>query len=165
MQINEYNQYRTNVRKNGIGGTSSMDLIIEKTRDINASKKVVWKVLTDPDSIRDWLGVHIETDWREDSPITFSFSWDGKNLTDKGHILKFMEPDTFSYDYWSWFSGTPDTPENYSIIAFRLFDNHDSTTLVLTHRNFSTPTMYEHSDKNWEETLDKIKLLAEKVIS
>ncbi|WP_213578751.1 SRPBCC family protein [Paenibacillus lautus] len=142
-----------------------MDLIIEKTRHIHASKKVVWKVITDPDSIRDWLGVHIETAWREESQITFSFSWDGKNLTDKGHILKFMEPDTFSYDYWSRFSGTPDTPENYSIIAFRLFDNHDSTTLVLTHRNFSTPTMYEHSDKNWEETLNKIKLLAEKVIS
>lgn len=35
-----------------------MDLMIEKTRDIHASKKVVWKVLTDPDYIRDWLGVH-----------------------------------------------------------------------------------------------------------
>uniref|UniRef100_UPI00403F56E6 SRPBCC domain-containing protein n=1 Tax=Paenibacillus sp. FSL W8-0187 TaxID=2921710 RepID=UPI00403F56E6 len=66
---------------------------------MNASKKVVWNVLTDPDYIRDWLGVHIETDWREESPITFSFSlsWDGKKITDKGHVLKFKEPDTFYY--------------------------------------------------------------------
>lgn len=139
-----------------------MDMIIEKTRDINASKKAVWNVLTDPNYIRDWLGVQIETDWREESPITFSFSWDGKSFTDRGHVLKFKELDTFSYDYWSQFSGTPDAPENYSIISFQLFDKHDSTTLILTHRNFSTPTMYKHSDKNWEETLDKIMQLAEK---
>lgn len=76
-----------------------LDFIIEKTRDINASNKVVWNVLTDPDYIKDWLGVHIETDWREGSPITFSFSWDGQDFTDKGHVLKFKEADTFSYDY------------------------------------------------------------------
>ncbi|MCR2805582.1 SRPBCC family protein [Paenibacillus soyae] len=138
-----------------------MDLIIEKNRDIKANKHVVWNVLTDPNYIRDWLGVNIETDWREGSTITFSFSWDGKNFTDKGHVLKFKELDTFSYDYWSGFSETPDTPENYSNITFQLFDNHENTTLSLTHRNFSTPTMYEHSDKNWEETLDRIKQLAE----
>ncbi|WP_309119326.1 SRPBCC domain-containing protein [Paenibacillus sp.] len=139
-----------------------MDLIIEKTRDIQASKQVVWNVLTDPNYVRDWLGVDMETDWREGSPILFSFSWDGKRLTDKGHVLKYTELDTFSYDYWSELSGTPDSPENYSIIEFQLLKSHDSTTLILSHRNFPTSTMYEHSDNNWEETLDSIKRLAEK---
>ena len=65
------------------------------------------------------------------------------------------------YDYWSGFSGTTDSPENYSIIEFNLINNGEQTTLRLKHSNFSTPTMYEHSDKNWEETLDVIKKLAE----
>lgn len=30
---------------------------------------------------------------------------------------------------------------------------------------YTTPTMYEHSDKNWEETLDVIKKLAEEAKS
>lgn len=138
-----------------------MDVILEKSRDMKATKNTVWKVLTNPTYIKDWLGVDIETDWKEGSAITFSFSWEGKNFTDKGHILKFTEMDTFSYDYWSGFSGTPDSPENYSIITFQLFNNQENTKLTLTHSNFSTPTMYEHSDQNWEETLDKIKQLAE----
>ena len=138
-----------------------MDLILEKSRDMKATKSAVWKVLTDPTYIKDWLGVDIETDWKEGSAITFSFSWEGKNVTDKGHILKFKEMDTFSYDYWSGLSGTPDSPENYSIITFQLLDKQENTKLSLTHSNFSTPTMYEHSDQNWEETLDKIKQLAE----
>lgn len=138
-----------------------MDFILEKSRDMKASKNAVWKVLTDPTYIKDWLGVDIETNWKEGSAITFSFSWEGKNFIDKGHILKFKEMDTFSYDYWSGFSGTPDSPENYSIITFQLFDNQENTKLSLTHSNFSTPTMYEHSDQNWEETLNKIKQLAE----
>ena len=31
------------------------------------------------------------------------------------------------------------------------------TTLKLTHTNFATDTIYQHSDKNWEDTLDRIK--------
>jgi uncharacterized protein YndB with AHSA1/START domain len=139
----------------------TVNLQIEKSRDIKANKKEVWNVLTDSNYIKEWLGVNIETDWKEGSSITFSFSWDGKDFMDKGHVLKLEEPNTFSYDYWSGFSGMPNSPENYSVITFQLSGEHERTTLGLTHSNFSTPTMYEHSEKNWEETLDKIKQLAE----
>ncbi|MGE7270933.1 hypothetical protein ACQKK5_05690 [Brevibacillus panacihumi] len=37
-----------------------MDLILEKSRDMKATKSAVWKVLTDPTYIKDWLGVEIE---------------------------------------------------------------------------------------------------------
>lgn len=137
------------------------NLSIEKQREISATTKTVWNVLTNPDFIKQWLGVSIQTEWSVGSPITFSFTWEGKEFEDKGHVLKNEAQSVFSYDYWSGFSGTTDSPENYSIIEFNLIRNGEQTTLRLQHSNFSTPTMYEHSDKNWEETLDVIKRLAE----
>lgn len=32
---------------------------------------------------------------------------------------------------------------------------------MLTHTDFATETMYEHSNENWKSTLDKIKQVAE----
>lgn len=137
------------------------NLSINKEREIEATKNTLWTILTEPNFIKQWLGVRVETDWNEGSPITFSFTWDGKEFEDKGHLLKFEQLDTFSYDYWSGFSGMADLPENYSIITFKLNDQIGKTILQLTHSNFSNQTMYEHSDKNWEETMDTIKKLAE----
>ncbi|MCY9670052.1 SRPBCC domain-containing protein [Paenibacillus alginolyticus] len=139
----------------------SNNLSIEKQRKIHATAKTVWNILTNPVSIKQWLGVTIQTDWMVGHPISFSFTWDGKAFEDKGHLLKLEALQTFAYDYWSGFSGTADSPENYSMIEFTLKDNENKTMLKLNHSNFSTLTMYEHSDKNWEETLDTIKKLAE----
>lgn len=75
--------------------------------------------------------------------------------------MEFEDQTAFAYDYWSGFSGTEDRPENYSVIKFRLAAHNGQTTLQLKHSNFANPAMYEHSDKNWEETLDVIKKLAE----
>ncbi|WP_409342972.1 SRPBCC domain-containing protein [Paenibacillus sp. MBLB4367] len=134
---------------------------IEKQRNINATSAEVWHVLTQPELIKQWLGVTIRTDWTVGSPIAFSFEWEGKAFEDKGHVLAFDEHRAFSYDYWSAFSNMPDSPENYSVIAFRITDNERQSVLSLHHSRFSTPTMYEHSDANWEETLDTVKGLAE----
>jgi hypothetical protein len=59
------------------------------------------------------------------------------------------------------FSATEDSPENYSVITFDILPNATGTILRLTQSNFSTKLMYTHSDKNWEETMDTIKKLAE----
>ncbi|NEW08564.1 SRPBCC domain-containing protein [Paenibacillus sp. SYP-B3998] len=137
-------------------------LSIDKQREIVAAAETVWNVLIDPDFIKQWLGVTIKTDWKIGHPISFSFSWDGKVFEDKGHLLELEAPKVFSYDYWSGLSGTDDTPENYSIIKFTLLNQDNKTILKLKHSNFCTWTMYEHSDKNWEETLDSIKKIAER---
>lgn len=36
------------------------------------------------------------------------------------------------------------------------------TILKLTHSHFATETIYEHSDTNWDETLETMKRLVEK---
>ncbi len=133
------------------------NLVIVKERQINSGIEKVWAVLTE--ATTDWNGVTIETksDWKPNSEIIFSFVWDGKEYTDRGVIIDFEPEKKFSHTYWSAFSGLPDEADNYSKVQYELFPTDKGTILKLTHSNFATEIMYEHSDKNWEDTLDKIK--------
>jgi uncharacterized protein YndB with AHSA1/START domain len=130
---------------------------IKKERQIKATAKKVWAILTETTS--DWNGVNIETktDWKPKSDIIFSFVWDGVQYADKGKIIEFEPEKIFSHTYWSAFSGLPDQNENYSKVQYELVSTDTVTILKLTHSNFATETMYQHSDKNWEDALDKIK--------
>ena len=135
---------------------------IKKERQIKASSQKVWDILTHPDNIEKWLyGTRVKTDWKPDSDIIFSFTWNGKEYNDKGTVLEFEPEKRFSYNYWSELSGIPNKPENYSVITFELAPDDTGTLLKLTHTNFATKTMYEHSDSNWEEALNLIKTLSE----
>lgn len=140
----------------------TMKKIIKKERIIDTDINRVWNILTNPTHIEQWLGTKTESEWKQGSPITFSFTWNGKKFNDKGEILAFEENRRFSYTYWSSLSGLPDTQENYSKITFDLLSGDDVTKLTLIHTDFATETMYAHSDKNWEESLDTVKRLAEK---
>jgi uncharacterized protein YndB with AHSA1/START domain len=138
------------------------NLVIVKERQINSGIEKVWAVLTE--ATTDWNGVPIETksEWTPNSDIIFSFVWDGKEYNDKGKIIEFETEKVFSHTYWSAFSGLPDQNENYSKVQYELEKTDTGTLLKLTHSNFATETMYQHSDKNWEDTLDKIKEKCEK---
>ncbi len=136
---------------------------IKKTRTIETSSTVVWNVLTKPEHIEKWSGVKAESDWKMDSELLFKFTWDGKEFVDKGKIIGFDKNEVFSYTYWSNFSGLTDQPDNYSKIKFELVKKGEKTLLELTHSNIKNQLMYEHSDKNWGETLDQIKDIAESI--
>lgn len=60
---------------------------IEKERMIEAEVTQVWDVLTSPVYIEQWLGTKTQSKWIKGSPITFSFSWDGRDFVDKGEIV------------------------------------------------------------------------------
>jgi hypothetical protein len=89
-------------------------------------------------------------------------TWQGTEYSDKGTILQLEAKKVFQYNYWSGFSGLPDSVENYSIITFKLAPTTNGTQLTLTHSNFPTEAGYEHSDKNWETVLDSMKSIIEK---
>ena len=138
------------------------ELILKKTINIKASASKTWDTLTNPHLIKQWLfGTNVISDWKVGSPILFTGNWQGTEYRDKGTILKLETEKIFQYNYWSSFSGLPDSPENYSIIAFELTPDNSDTMLTLTHSNFATETMYEHLDKNWDVTLASMKKITE----
>ena len=141
----------------------AIEQIINKTLFINASPAKVWDALTNPELIKQWLfGTNVISDWNEGSPIYFTGEWQGTEYKDKGTILQFEKEKVFQYNYWSGFSGLPDSIEYYSIITFTLEPTSKGTQLNLTQSNFPTETGYEHSDKNWDTVLEVMKTVIEK---
>ena len=56
---------------------------------------------------------------------------------------------------------TEDSPENYSDITFIITPEENGVLLQLTQSNIASQMLYAHAEKNWVETLDTIKKLAE----
>lgn len=137
------------------------NLILTKEKHIDATPLKVWTILTDNQWIEQWLGVQMITDWQTGSPIAFTFVYKDKEVKDKGTLLHFEPGIKLSYNYWSVFSATEDSPENYSEITFTITPDEKGLLLHLTQTNFASQMMFAHAEKNWAETLDTIKKLAE----
>lgn len=137
------------------------NLILTKERQIAATPLKVWTILTDNEYIEQWLGVQMITDWQTGSPIAFTFVYKDKEVKDKGTLLHFETEKKLSYNYWSVFSATEDSPENYSAITFTIIPEGNGILLQMSQSNIPSQVMFAHAEKNWTETLDTIKKLAE----
>jgi uncharacterized protein YndB with AHSA1/START domain len=61
--------------------------------EINAPPARVWRALTDPDQIEQYLfGSRVETDWKPGSPIVWRGIYKGTGYEDKGEVVS-IEPE------------------------------------------------------------------------
>jgi len=139
---------------------------IEKTILINSAALTVWKTLTEPALMKQWMGdaemeIDIQTTWQVNSPIVIS-GFHHLKFENKGTVLQFEPGQALKYNFLSSISRLPDIPENYTIIGFTLSpaDNQTALTLVIT--NFPTETIYLHLDFYWRTTIELIKHFTEK---
>ena len=138
--------------------------IVNKSIEIHAPARTIWRVLTEPDRIRQWMSddpLEIHCDWRTGGMILIRGEMHGHAFENKGNVLAFEPDRLLRYTYLSSLSKLPDRPQNYSIIKFSLTEENARTTLVLTQRNFITLTNYKHFDFYWNVTLQLIKQLSE----
>ena len=133
------------------------------TITINADVSAVWKALTDPAMIKQYLfGTQTDTDWKQGSPIYFRGEWQGTTYEDKGTILDNQPGRLISYTYWSSMSGTPDIPENYAVVTYELEQRQDGVALTIRQRGIRSEESRKHSEQNWGSVLNAIKILIEK---
>lgn len=138
------------------------ELSVQKTISINANREKVWDALTDPDKIKEYfMGTEVKTDWKVGSPISFQGEYEGKNYMDKGTIMRNEKPKVLQYDYWSSFSGLPDTPDNYSVVTYTLEDMNGSTKVTATQEGFANPEAQKHADVSWDMVLKNLKKVCE----
>ena len=130
---------------------------------INASSDRVWRGLTDPALIKQYLfGTDAVSDWKSGSPIRYRGVWEGKPYEDKGTILEAVPGRILRSTYWSAASGLPDSPENYNTVTQTLEEKNGVTTLELTQDNCPSRESADHSAANWKMVLGKLKELLEK---
>lgn len=137
-------------------------LKVEKEVVIVAGPDVVWKALTDKESIKMYFfGTEAISDWQVGSSLIFQGEWEGKTYQDKGTILVAEPGKKLQYNYWSGFSGLEDIPENYSLVTYSLSSDADQTTLTLTQEGFANEDAKSHGEGGWTMVLDNLKKLLE----
>jgi len=130
--------------------------------DIHASAERVWQTLTEPAAVKAWMfGTDLETDWRVGSPIVWKGEYEGRSYEDKGEVLAFEPPLSFSVTHFSPMTGQEDAPENYHTLVFALTATDDGTHLELTQDNNTSEEEARHSSANWAQALGGVKAHAE----
>ncbi len=139
---------------------------ITKATTINAPAAVIWRVLTTPTLINEWISeddITTETTWQVGAPIVVSGKLHGTiPFENRGVVLQFEPESVLKYTAWSKLNRLPDLPENHAVIEFQLAPaDADQTrlTLILNQMNDAT---YEHYNFYWNVALYQIKLTAER---
>lgn len=142
--------------------TVEKNLVAKAAIAIAAPKAQVWKALTDPAAIKEYMfGTTMTTDWREGGPITWSGEWQGRHYEDKGRILRVVPERTLQYTHYSPLTGLPDTAENYHRVTVELIEDGGGTQVSLSQDNNHTDDGRAHSEKNWMMMLTGLKKYVE----
>ncbi len=141
----------------------SNKLSLTKSITIHTPKADVWDALTNPEQIRKYFfGTETTSDFKKGSPIVYKGIWEGKPYEDKGTVLEVEKNTVFKHNYWSSFAGTPDAPENYANITYKLTGEDGNVILSITQDNIASEEAKTHSENNWAMVLDGMKKLLEK---
>ncbi|MBL7698591.1 MAG: SRPBCC domain-containing protein [Chitinophagaceae bacterium] len=129
---------------------------------LNASPERVWKALTTPSEIKQYLfGTDTKSEWKKGSSITYTGEWEGKKYEDKGEIIEIVPNRLLHTTYLSNMSGKEDKPENYSNVIYRLEPTDAQTVLTITQDNNANEKSRDHSQANWNMVLQSLKKLVE----
>src|SRR5690349_471454 len=123
---------------------------VKKSVIINAHAADVWKMITDPERIKQWFfGTNVETDWKKGSPIRYYGLWKGKEYSDKGKILESEENKKLVHTHWSSLSDLEDKPENYYTVSYEIDEKESETVLCVTQTGLMSKDTFDHSAQNW----------------
>jgi uncharacterized protein YndB with AHSA1/START domain len=137
-----------------------------KTITIDASRSMVWEMLTKPDQMRQWMlddDADVITDWAEGGAFTVRGNLHGHLFENTGTVLVFEQLRRLIYTHRSSISQLPDVPESYTSFEFTLVNGDDRTLLTITCSNFPTESIYKHLHFYWNGTLGKLKRLLEAI--
>lgn len=130
---------------------------------IKAPAASVWKALTDPEMIQQYLfGTRAVSDWKPGSSIIYTGVWQGKTYEDKGRVVEAVEHKLLRTTYWSSLLSLPDAPENYHNVTYALAEKRGHTTLTVRQDNNPNRDSAEHSEQNWKAVLGSLKALLER---
>ncbi|MCT4581314.1 MAG: SRPBCC domain-containing protein [Flavobacteriales bacterium] len=139
-------------------------LKVNKSIEIEAAPEAVWDALINPQKIEQYLfGTQTTSDWNVGSTIRFEGEFNGQKYQDKGNVLEVIENEYIRYNYWSGFSGLPDTPENYCAVIYKL-EKQTNNRVLFTWKQigFSNEENKCHTENSLGQILQQIKELVEK---
>lgn len=146
------------------------DRVIDESIPIRASAPEVWRSLTDPILMTQWMAepemkLEIVTDWQIGGRVVIA-GWHHARFENCGTVLRFEPHAVLAWTQLSSVSRLPDIPENHTTIEFRLMAlDSGSTSLNLRVTGFPTESIYRHFDFYWRVTLPMLRRFIETGLS
>jgi uncharacterized protein YndB with AHSA1/START domain len=138
------------------------ELVATAETEIDAPPSRVWRALTDPDVIEQYMfGARVVTDWKPGSPIVWKGEYEGKAYEDKGEVLEVVPERRLKVTHFSPLGGEDDVPENYHTLTYELDGSNGTTHVSLSQDNNPSQEAAEHSRANWEKMLSGLKATVE----
>lgn len=139
------------------------NFVAEKQVTIKAPVDTVWKALTDPALVTQYMhGTNLETTWEVGSPILWKGEWKGETYEDKGTVLAVEPEKLLSVTHWSPMGGSEDKPENYHTLTYELDEQGSETVLTLKQdNNPSEAAAKTMAEQNWGPVLEGLRAVAE----
>lgn len=130
---------------------------------IDAPADAVWRALTRPELIREYLrGATVTTDWQPGSAIVWRGEWRGRPYRDHGVVVEVAKRERLVLTHYSPLGGQPDTPENYHEVTYSIEPHGDLTRLTVEQDNNADDAEARHSSENWLAMLDGLRKVAER---
>jgi uncharacterized protein YndB with AHSA1/START domain len=131
--------------------------------DIEAPADRVWAALTQPSQVKQYMhGTDIDTDWQVGHPVHWRGEMNGKPYEDKGEVLIYQPNGLLAMTHWSPLGGSPDAPENYHTVSYRLAERDGHTALTLTQSNNESQEAADAMAENgWAPMMADLKKLVE----
>jgi uncharacterized protein YndB with AHSA1/START domain len=144
-------------------------LFVQKSIEINAEAKKVWKALTEPSYTKDW----VEMGWGQDMNISSDWKYGSDVLwkNNQGSLLvKGSITDLIPYKLLRFTVNDVSSKEKFPIneedgITYELIEHNGDTTLNVRQGDFSVMKQgvkyHNQTDEIWNRVLPKVKELAE----
>jgi uncharacterized protein YndB with AHSA1/START domain len=151
--------------------TNTHRLVI--TREFNAPRELVWKAWTEPEQIKEWLGLgdgmtiesvkvdlHVSGQFRMQTKMA-----DGEFFTVAGTYLEVKTPERLVYT-WDWEKdgggtefGELEGNESQVTVEFRASGKR--TQLVLTHEKFASVERRDRHEEGWQSWIGRLAKFVE----
>jgi len=133
-------------------------------RQLKATPEKVWRALTQPEAIKQWMGPSdeykvsvAETDVRVGGRYHIGLQSPDGEMHDVGGVYREVVPNQKLVYTWAWKT----TPERESLVTIALRAVDGSTELTLTHGQFFDAEARDRHNKGWQGTLARLdKFLA-----
>ncbi|ESZ23305.1 ATPase [Mesorhizobium sp. L2C084A000] len=148
--------------------SESLDISpITKTVVISAEPAKVWRILTMPEMIPQWMSdeeLTVSLQGHAGGAIVMRGLLHGMPFENHGTVRAFEPEKSFAYGYWSTLSASrlADVPENHTVVSFDLTPVGGGTTLTLTLSDFAEPAIRPHANLYWGPTLQILKAVCER---
>jgi uncharacterized protein YndB with AHSA1/START domain len=137
-------------------------LSVTVSTEINASPEKVWRAITEPALIKQYMyGTDTTSDWKKGSSITYKGVYNGKAYEDKGEIIDIIPQKLLHTTHFSPMTGKEDKPENYAHVIQELTPQGGITKITLTQDNIATEKEAKQMRQNWTGILDGMKKTVE----